>query len=276
MINRGEAGLFFDLTEEVLCRCGRRVHIMKINDQWFINYANKGLTTITSNHCRNMDIYPQEYADNICNVLEWFKERACVRQGNWLGTKFPFNDRWIIEAISDSTLYPLYYLISLYTNSNQIEPYQMTEEFFDYVLLGKNNVDDVSTSTSISTDLLKKIRMDVLYWYPLDMNIGGKEHMTVHFPVFLFNHIALLPEKMWPKGIIANWYITGNNRNKISKSKGGAEPIPYAIDKFGVDTMRLYYTHVASMFVDVEWNEKMLMIYHQRIEKIVDAIQDLM
>ena len=275
MIDAGEAEPFFDLTEEVVCRCGARVHIKRIDDQWFINYADKDLTERTSEHCRTMDINPAEYADNVHGVLDWFRERACVRMGNWLGTKFPFDDRWIIEAISDSTLYPIYYTISLYANEKQIVPDQMTEEFFDYVILGKGEMSQVSASTGVSEELLDKIRKDVLYWYPLDMNLGGKEHMTVHFPVFLFNHVAILPPEMWPKGITVNWYVTGKNSDKISKSKGGAQPIPGAAAKFGVDAMRLYYAHVASMFVDVEWSEDTVMTYRQRVDRIMGAVQDL-
>ena len=37
MIASGEADTFHDLTEEVICRCGARVHIKRIDDQWFIN-----------------------------------------------------------------------------------------------------------------------------------------------------------------------------------------------------------------------------------------------
>ena len=275
MIDAGEAEPFFDLTEEVVCRCGRRVHIRRIDDQWFINYADKDLTERTSEHCRTMDINPPEYADNVHGVLDWFRERACVRLGNWLGTRFPYDDKWIIEAISDSTLYPIYYTISNYANSHQIEPEQMTEEFFDYVFLGKGVPSEVSASTGIAQDLLERIRADVLYWYPLDINLGGKEHMTVHFPAFLFNHVAILPQEMWPRGITVNWYITGKNSDKISKSKGGAQPIPGAAAKFGVDAMRLYYAHVASMFVDVEWSEDTVMTYRQRVDRIFGAVQDL-
>ena len=275
MIDAGEAEPFFDLTEEVVCRCGRRVHIRRIDDQWFINYADKDLTQRTSDHCRTMDINPPEYADNVHGVLDWFRERACVRLGNWLGTRFPYDDKWIIEAISDSTLYPIYYTISLYANSHQIEPEQMTEEFFDYVFLGRGTPSDVAASTGIAQDLVERMRADVLYWYPLDINLGGKEHMTVHFPAFLFNHVAILPQDMWPRGITVNWYITGKNSDKISKSKGGAQPIPGAAAKFGVDAMRLYYAHVASMFVDVEWSEDTVMTYRQRVDRIFGAVQDL-
>ncbi len=275
MLDAGEADLFYDLTEEVVCRCGGRVHINRIDDQWFINYGDQALTEKTSEHCKTMTINPSEYYDNVHGVLRWFRERACARLGNWLGTEFPFDSKWTIEAISDSTLYPLYYIISLYANDGRIKPEQMTEEFFDFVVLGKGEISKVSASTTISEDLLKDVAADVAYWYPLDMNLGGKEHMTVHFPVFLFNHVALLPEGMWPQGIMVNWYVTGK-KNKISKSKGGAQPIPGAAGKFGVDSMRLYYAHVASPFADVEWDEDIVMSYKLRLDRICTFIEDLL
>lgn len=96
----------------------------------------------------------------------------------------------------------------------------------------------------------------------------------MHFPAFLKNHVAILPPEMWPKGIMVNWYITGK-KSKISKSKGGAQPIPGAAKKFGVDGMRLYYAHVASPFADVEWDEDTLMSYSQRIDRIASFIAEL-
>ena len=274
MIEAGEAELFFDLSEEVVCRCGQPVHIKRVDDQWFINYGDADLTERTQAHCKTMNIYPSDYYNNVQGVLDWFRERACVRQGNWLGTKFPYDERWIIEAISDSTLYPLYYLISLYANDGRIKPEQMNEEMFDFVALNRGNIKDVSKSTGISEDLLKQMRADVEYWYPLDLNIGGKEHMTVHFPTFLFNHLAIMPQEKYPRGIMVHWYITGK-KGKISKSKGGAQPIPGAAEKFGVDALRLYYAHVASPFADVEWDEDIVMSYRQRIDRIVSQIEEL-
>ena len=275
MLASKEAEIFRDLTEEVVCRCGQRVHSKRIDDQWFINYADRQLTDSTKEHCRDMTIFPAQYYENVQGVLDWYRERACVRLGNWLGTRFPFDNKWIIEAISDSTLYPLFYTISLYSNTKQITPEQMTPEFFDYVVLEKGEPSAVAGSTGIDQKLLEKIRKDVHYWYPLDINLGGKEHMTVHFPVFLMNHRAILPDDMQPKGIIVNWYVTGKNKDKISKSKGGAQPIPGAVAKFGADSMRLYYAHVASMFVDVEWDEDLVFTYKQKLENIMSSVEDL-
>lgn len=274
MIKSSEAEVFYDLSEEVVCRCGKPVVIKKVPDQWFIDYANGALTESTKRHCKSMHILPQEYYTNVQGVLDWFRERACVRQGNWLGTKFPYDPKWIIEAISDSTLYPIYYIVSLYHNSGQLKLEQMTEEFFDFVFLGKGSVQEVAEKIGISMELLQRIKDDVFYWYPLDINLGGKEHMTVHFPAFLKNHVAILPPELWPRGIFVNWYVTGK-LGKISKSKGGAEPIPDAAGRFGVDSLRLYYAHIAAPFADVEWDESAIENYTSRVDRILRTVEEL-
>ncbi len=81
--------------------------IKKVPDQWFIDYGNAELTGKCKEHAKEMEILPNEYYVNIQGVLDWFRERACVRQGNWLGTKFPYDEKWTIEAI-----------LGLYTLSN--------------------------------------------------------------------------------------------------------------------------------------------------------------
>jgi len=275
MISEGEADIMYDFSEEVVCRCGSPVVVKKIPDQWFINYADPDLTERSKEHARTMNILPHDYADSIIDILDWFKERACVRMGRWVGTRFPLDKRWIIEAISDSTLYPAYYIVSKYVNEGKILPEQMNERFFDYIYLGKGDVDSVSESTGIEKSLLERIRSDFEYWYPLDINLGGKEHMTVHFPVFLMNHVAILNRKDWPKGILVHWYLTMKG-GKISKSKGGAQPIPDAAERFGIDAMRLYYSHIASPFVDVEWDESAALNYRSRLARIWTLAQQLM
>jgi len=126
----------------------------------------------------------------------------------------------------------------------------------------------------MNEELLQSIRDDVLYFYPLDINLGGKEHMTVHFPAFLKNHVAILPPELWPRGIFVNWYVTGK-LGKISKSKGGAEPIPDAAGRFGVDALRLYYAHIAAPFADVEWDESNIENYAARMDRVMRTIEEL-
>ncbi len=267
LINQGKAEIFYDLSEEVICRCGGKVVVGKIPDQWFIRYSDKQLTEKSVKHAKEMMVKPQSYADNLPTTIEWFKDRSCARKGNWMGTEFPFDEGWLIEAIADSTLYPAYYIVARHYNKGELKPEQMNDDFFDFVYLGRGNVEEVSEITGLTKQKLKQIRSDFEYWYPLDLNLGGKEHMTVHFPVFLMNHIALLNEEDDPLGIFVNWWLVGKG-GKISKSKGGAEPIPDAAEKYGVDTLRLFYAHSASPFVDKEWKEEEAFNYQKKLNSM--------
>ncbi|MBI4983452.1 leucine--tRNA ligase, partial [Candidatus Woesearchaeota archaeon] len=264
LMEEGKADILHDLTEEVTCRCGRRVIIKRIDDQWFIKYSNLELKERSKEQAKEMNIYPQEYYDNMPGVIDWFGDRACARLGNWLGSKLPFDHKWIIEPISDSTLYPAYYIVSKFINNKTIKTDELTEDFFDYIFLGKGN----------GKEHWKPIREEFDYFYPLNMNLGGKEHKTVHFPVFLMNHVAILPEDKWPRGIFVNWWVIGSG-SKISKSKGGAEPITKAIEKYGVDAMRLYYAHLGSPHVDVVWTEETVLNYKNSLERVYALCEQL-
>lgn len=265
-VKNGIADTMLEFSETVICRCGRAVFVKKIPDQWFIKYTDALLKEKSKNHVKKMFIKPTEYQSEMEYILDWYGDRACIRQGSWLGTEFPFKKNWVIEPISDSTIYPAYYIISKYINSGELKLEDMNDAFFDYVFLDK----EMRSRSKIA----EKIRAEFRYWYPPDINLGGKEHKTVHFPVFLMNHVALLPEKYFPKGIFVHWWVT-QKKGKISKSKGGAEPIGEAADKYTVDCMRLYYAHVSSSNVDMEWDSKTVLNYKTRLEKICSLIDEL-
>ena len=264
LLESGKGDLFHDLSEEVVCRCGNKVVIKRIDDQWFIRYSDQALTERSKEYVKEMNIYPKEYKDNLPGVLDWFGDRACTRLGNWLGSKFPFDENWIVEPISDSTLYPAYYIVSKFINNDTISLHDLSEEFFDYVFLGIGE----------GKKKWKPIREEFQYFYPLDLNLGGKEHQTVHFPVFIMNHLGILPADKWPKGLLVHWWVTGKG-GKISKSKGGAEPIPAAMEKYGVDAMRLYYAHIGSPHVDVVWTEETVLNYKNALERIYMLAEEL-
>jgi leucyl-tRNA synthetase len=265
MLKAGVADVMYDMSEPVICRCGGKVIVKLIPDQWFIDYGNREATQTAKNAVPGMFIQPQEYKDNLPGILDWFKERACARLGNWMGTKFPFDERWIIEPISDSTLYSAYYILSGMVASGRIDPERLNDALFDYVFLGIGNAQDVSRATGIAEGDISELRRDFEYWYPLDINLGGKEHMSVHFPVFLMNHAAVLPDSM-PGGLFVNWWISGK-AGKMSKSKGGAEPIPDAASTYTVDGLRLYYCHSASPHVDVEWDPASVFNSRKSVER---------
>ncbi|MBI2078511.1 MAG: leucine--tRNA ligase [Euryarchaeota archaeon] len=263
--NQKALGAMQDFDQDVVCRCGNPVHIRQVPDQWFIHYSDQPLTDRSKEHAASMRIFPEEYRRDMPGVLDWFGDRACIRRGSWLGTEFPFKATWIIEPISDSTLYPAYYIVSPYVNSKRLRPEELTDAFFDFVFLGKGKPEK---------PVWAEVRKDFQFWYPVDINLGGKEHKTVHFPPYVMNHVAILPPEKWPRGIFVNWWVTQKAGAKISKSKGGAEPIPGAAQKYSVDAMRFYYCNVASAHVDIEWDPEIVLKYRSHVERLFQFVMD--
>jgi leucyl-tRNA synthetase len=258
----------------VICRCGNRVQLKHIPDQWFIKYSDIEITEKTKDYVKNkLKIYPATLQNQMPDILDWFEDRPCVRTGNWLGTIFSEykgaqkQKELIIEPIADSTIYPAYYIISKYLQNGLISIESLNDQFFDYVFLGKGNF-------SRFKDNVDEIRKDFENWYPVDCNFGGKEHNTVHFPVFLKMHTMIFPEKFWPKNIFVNWWVMQNvqENKKIGKSKGGAGSITQILEKYSADILRLYYCHAASPDVDMEWSERKIIQYQSDIEKIKQII----
>lgn len=261
----GSYELFQDFNKNVVCRCGQPVYLRRIPDQWFIRYSDKELTRKAQAHASQMTVLPAEYQRDMPAVLDWFQDRACIRRGSWLGTEFPFKEEWIIEPISDSTFYPAYYIVSPYINRGALDPKDLSDAFFDYVFHGVGEP---------QSPVWGEVRKDFEYWYPVDINLGGKEHKTVHFPVYVMNHVALVEQAKWPRGIFVNWWVTQRAGEKISKSKGGAEPIPGAAKRYGVDALRLYYANVASAHVDLEWDADKVGDYTQRVQRLHRWVTD--
>ncbi len=266
-----EGGHSFELqefSEPVICRNGHEVVIRRVPDQWFLHYSDPRWKAETLRATGTLTCLPPDYARELPGVLEWFGDRPCVRKGRWLGTPFPLNPEWLIEPIADSTLYMAYYVVRRFVASRRLSVEQLTDAFFDYVFRGTGRGEP-----SVERSLLEEVRAEFLYWYPLDINIGGKEHKRVHFPAFLYTHALLLAPEQQPRGILAHYWITGPSGGKISKKevskKGrGVPPMAGALEQWGPDALRLFHVHAASVGQDVEWDPDLVDHAVRRLEEV--------
>lgn len=256
-----EAGPSFDLQEfskPVICRNGHHVVIRKVPDQWFLAYGDPEWKELTRAALARLVTWPADYGRELPSIVDWFGDRPCTRKGRWLGTPFPLDPEWIIEPIADSTFYMAYFVVRRFVTSGRLSLPQLTTAFFDYVFLGEG-----PGEPTVERTLLDEVRAEFLYWYPLDFNLGGKEHKRVHFPVFLYTHARLLPPELQPRGIYVNGWITGPEGEKVSKkdvtSKGGRiPPIGLALETWGPDALRLFYAIAASPSQDIVWDPSLV------------------
>ncbi|MCI4317957.1 MAG: class I tRNA ligase family protein, partial [Thermoplasmata archaeon] len=264
-------GTAFDLQEfskPVICRNGHDVVIRRVPDQWFIRYSDPAWKSRTRDLVGRMAIFPDEYHRELPSILDWLGDRPCTRKGRWLGTPFPLDPGWVIEPIADSTFYPAYFVVRPFVAAGRLTPAQLTDAFFDFVFKGEGDGEP-----TVDAALQREVHEAFNYWYPLDVNIGGKEHKRVHFPVFLATHVLLLPPQHQPKGLFVHWWLTQPGGQKISKKhvggKGGVIPPTHeALERWGADALRLFYATAASSAQDIEWSPSLVDHAQTRLEEI--------
>ena len=252
-----QRGTSFDLREfsiPVICRNGHAVIVRRLPDQWFLHYGDPAWKEATSRIVDHFRTVPDEYRGELAAILDWYDDRPCTRRGRWLGTPFPFDPEWTIEPIADSTFYMAYFIVRRFVSLGRLRTDQLTPAFFEYVFRGAG-----PGEPTIERPLQEEVRAEFLFWYPLDFNIGGKEHKRVHFPVFLYTHARLLPFELAPKGIFVHHWITGPTGGKLSKKEAGAKggripSIEEAVRRWGPDPLRLYYLISASPSQDIVWD----------------------
>ncbi len=260
----------YDLTEPVICRCGTRCIVKILNDQWFLKYSDPEWKLKAKECVKSMNVYPEEARNWLLNTIDWLEDKACARHSG-LGTPLPWAKEWIIEPLSDSTIYMVFYMISKYINEGVLDPNKLNDDFFDYVILGKGNIEHVIKETGINKELIERIRKDILYWYPVDMRVSGKDLLSNHLAFFIFHHVAIFDKSMWPRGIAANGFVTINGQ-KLSKSKGIIVTIADTVENYGSDTVRLYMLSAAEDLDDPDWSDKGVKETLENIEKLYITI----
>jgi len=268
MVNSGRGDIFYEFSEQpVTCRCGSQCFVKILKDQWFVRYSDDEWKKSTHKCLDNMDIFPQETRDNFSYFIDWLNDWACTRRVG-LGTKLPWDDKWIIEPLSDSTIYMAYYTISKHLR--EIEPGKLGPEVFDYIFLGKGNEKEISANTGI--DNLKKIREEFLYWYPPEWRLSAKDLVGNHLTFHIFHHTAIFPEEIWPKGIVV-FGMGLMEGEKMSSSKGNTILLKDAIDEYGSDTIRLFLMSNAEPWQDFDWRENLLKNTARKLKQFYEMVE---
>ncbi len=239
MIREGIAVRVYTLPSRVYCRCGARTHVKMVKDQWFLKYSSPEWKAQAKRVVERMRFYPGYLKSTIEQVIDWLDDWAFTHKGE-LGTPLPWDKEWVIESLSDSTIYMAYYTIAKYTQHPEkygIKPEQLKPEVFDYIFLGVGDPAKLSREIGIPKELLEDMRREFEYWYPVDMRISGKDLVQNHLTFFIYHHAAIFPEGKWPRGMGVNGHIKIAGE-KMSKSKGNFILLRQALDWWGADSTR--------------------------------------
>ncbi|MBR9689369.1 MAG: leucine--tRNA ligase [Candidatus Altiarchaeota archaeon] len=259
----------YETSRKAITRSKNKVVVSVIDDQWFIDYSNKEWKKKGTKWIKRMEIIPEKYRKWFLDTIEWLDKRPCARKRG-LGTKFPFDKDWIIEPLSDSTIYMAFYTIAKYLKD--LSPDSMKLELFDFVFLGTGSLESVVKTTGIKRDTIETMRKEFLEWYPNDLRHTAPAHVSNHLTFFIMHHIAIFDPKYWPKGISLNEVLIREGV-KMSKSKGNVITLAHVAEKYGSDLYRLYVASSAELDAVIDWRERDVQGVSSKLSKFIDIIE---
>ncbi len=257
----------YEPSTKAFCRCGGQIIVAIIQNQYFLNYGNAEWKEKAFKALNKMLIIPDKYRLSFENTFDWLDKRPCVRRRG-LGTEFPFtkSEGWIIESLSDSTIYMAYYTIIRHIRENKVQPEQLKPELFNYVFLSEGNIKEVSKKTGISEQTINLMKAAFEYWYPNDLRHTAVHHISNHLSFAIFHHAAIFPEKYWLPAYSLNEMLSRDGE-AMSKSKPNVIPIAQVPDKYSVDLTRLHLASTATPETVLEWKEEEVNFALQRMKK---------
>lgn len=258
----------------ITCRCGTRCTVKIFKDQWFINYGDASWKEKASACLAQMNILPAELLDEFHYVIDWLRGRACAR-GSGLGTKLPWDDKWIIESLSDSVIYMSYYTIARLISEHNIQPNQLSDDIFNYLFLHEGKVSELSENCGIQEGILESMRKEFDYFYPVDTRHSGRDLVPNHLTFFIFNHAVIFPEKFWPQQIVTNGSVLMDGK-KMSKSFGNIIPLRQAVRSHGADPLRMAILASAELLQDADFGLDLVRTYRERLERFNSFAQSVM
>jgi leucyl-tRNA synthetase len=267
LLAEGKAGSMYELLNRpVVCRCGTECIVKIFEDQWFIDYGKPDWKALAHKNLDIMEILPDELRLEFNYVIDWLHEKACARKSG-MGTKLPWDPEWIIESLSDSTIYMAYYTIVRHIKENKIQPTKLTDAVFDYIFLGIGKTSEVADKANLDVTVLEQMRKEFLYFYPLDSRHSGRDLVPNHLTFMIFNHTAVFPEKLWPRQIVTNGSVTMQGA-KMSKSFGNIIPLREALTMFGADPLRLSVLATAELLQDADFSPTLARSMRERLERL--------
>ena len=176
----------------------------------------------------------------------------------------PWDDQFVIESLSDSTIYMAYYTIAHLLQGGVLEGSEvgpagipasaMTVEAFDYVFLDRPY--NAAKCPGVTEEQLGKLRREFNYWYPMDLRVSGKDLIRNHLTMSLYNHQAIWQdnERRMTRSYFCNGYLNLNGE-KMSKSTGNFMTLNQCIKKYGSDATRICLADAGDTLDDANFDE---------------------
>ncbi|KAG7088680.1 hypothetical protein E1B28_012651 [Marasmius oreades] len=279
MIEQGVAFAYAEPEGLVISRSADEC-VVALMDQWYLDYGEPTWRAEVERHLKSMELYGNETRNAFEKTLAWLNKWACARTYG-LGSKLPWDPHFLVESLSDSTIYMAYYTVAQLLHENSIDgsnpgplgitPDQMTDEVWEYVFA----TGPWPASAPLPKEKADALKHEFEYFYPFDIRSSGKDLINNHLTFALYNHIALFPEDKWPISMRTNGHLLLNGA-KMSKSTGNSLTLRDAVEKFGADATRLALADAGDGIEDANFDEKTANANILRVHTLLAWCEDML
>lgn len=256
LIEDGFAFIYNEPEDLIMSRSGDEC-VIALCDQWYIDYGEAAWRAQTEECLAQMNTFGDETRNGFEQCLAWLNQWACSRSYG-LGTRLPWDQQYLVESLSDSTIYMAYYTIAHWLHSTidgsqlgkgRIQAQDMTDAVWEYIF-----AKGPKPESNISLDVLDQMKYEFEYFYPLDVRVSGKDLITNHLTFWMYTHTAIFDKEMWPQGVRGNGHLLLNG-DKMSKSTGNFLTMKESVLKFGADATRLSLADAGDSLEDANFEE---------------------
>ncbi|MFB6360577.1 MAG: leucine--tRNA ligase [Halobacteriales archaeon] len=259
----GRFDAMYEFSEEVICRCGGDVEVSE-QETWFLRYNDPEWRAKAEDAVDGLDTIPEHTRDEYYHTIDWLNEWPCIRNYG-LGTRLPWDDDFVIEPLSDSTIYMAYYTIAPRLKEIPVE--DLDRAFFDALFFGPDAVEDPD-------ERALELREEWAYWYPVDYRCSANDLISNHLTFFLYHHAELFEPDDWPGGItvMGMGLLEGES---MSSSRGHVVLVDEAADRYGADTARFYLLNSSEPWQDFDWRAEQVTTVRNQLDRFWRRAQEV-
>jgi leucyl-tRNA synthetase len=258
MISAGLAGAYWEPESLVMSRSGDECVVAEL-DQWFLKYGHDEWRGATEAWVKGggFNAYSPASQQAFEFTLSWLQEWACSRSFG-LGTRLPWDPQFVIESLSDSTIYMAYYTVAHLLHQGSLDgskgpgplgitPEQLSDDLWDYVFLSDDAAEAeaaaeraiTASKGALKRDQLDAMRKEFRFWYPMDLRVSGRDLIQNHLTMSLYNHVAVWGARSdrCPQSFFCNGHVLVDGE-KMSKSKGNFLMLHEAVARWSADATR--------------------------------------
>ncbi|CAG9463515.1 unnamed protein product [Pedinophyceae sp. YPF-701] len=257
MLAANQAVMYSEPEKPVVSRSGDDC-VVALTDQWYVTYGEEEWRALAEGALAGMELYADETRNMFEHTLGWLQQWACSRSFG-LGTRLPWDPEYLIESLSDSTIYMAFYTVAhilqgegdMYGKTpGACAPEALTDEVWDHVL----GDGPAPADCAVPADALAAMKREFNFWYPFDLRVSGKDLIGNHLTFALYNHVAFFQRDKWPRAYRCNGHLLLNSE-KMSKSTGNFMTLHQAIKEYSADAMRIALADAGDGVDDANFEE---------------------